>query len=397
MNSIENSMRRTLIHNANRREEESHLYLVDDEKTDNTEETTDYLYYNFDVNNTTPASVQAIDLNFDVIRTNDILKTPNEWEYGVENFSCPASLPIYIEDDKNYPLQLRLVIRDISTGNITYATDAVDIKVYDNPLGINLVTIPQSTNLIKNGVYNYQSICNAVSFALTNAQTQFDIDRLPDGQQIVEPPYMRYFQKTGNFSVYAPIDTEMTDLTFDLGAEFPIEYPTIVPNTALVEIQFNVNLAKLFNGLYQWVSGDDNWRTIVIQTSPGKTVETFDGVTYYYTTTQWDVRREMAQFDKIIFQTTSFPIKDELIGEQKEIVERQLFDYILTNRLADREQINFFPQFIKWNNLESNSELRRIDMNVYIQYRNGVKYPLKLQPGERFSSKIIFKRKRKNI
>ena len=397
MNSIEKNMRRTLLHNANRLEESMKSYLIDDEKTDKSEEIKDFVYYNFDVNNALSITNEAINLNFDVIRTNNILSNPSEWEYGVENFSCPASLPIYIEDTVNFPLQLRYVIRNTITGDIEYATDAYNIQVYDNPLGVNVVTIPQSKNLIKNGIYNYQSICNAVSFALENAQIQFDIDRFGNGEQVIVPPFMRYFHKTGNFTLYAPVDSETTNVSFNLSPQFPIEFPVLPPNTVLVEIQFNNNLAKLFNGLYQWVSNDDTWKTMVIQSLPGKNVETFDGLTYYGSTTQWDVRREMSQFDKILFQATSFPIKDELVGEQKDVVERQLFDYILTNRLANREQINYFPQYIRWNNLESNTELRRLDMNVFIKYRNGRKYPLKLQPGERFSAKIVFKRKRKNI
>jgi hypothetical protein len=131
----------------------------------------------------------------------------------------------------------------------------------------------------------------------------------------------------------------------------------------------------------------------------------------------------MNQFDKILFLSNQVPIKDELLGEVKAVQERQLFDYVISNRLQNREQINYFPQYIKWSNLQAQQELRKFSMNVYLQYRfieekkeppppnqnppvnppleretfkQPKLYPLKLQPNERFSAKIVF-RKRKMV
>ena len=247
--------------------------------------------------------------------------------------------------------------------------------------------------MIRNGVYDYQSLVNAINYQLENANGQFNFERLAEGEQIGAIPYMRYFQRTGTFSLYAPIDAENTNVSFDLSQNFPIQYGVIAPD-ALVEIQFNTNLAKLFSGLFQWVSGDDNWKTMVIQDILGKEDSKFNGVSYIYSSTQYDVRPAMEQFKKIVFTTDSVPVRDELIGQQRSVVQRQLFDYVLSNRLNDKRNINFFPQYLKWNNLESESEMRRINMNVYLEYRDGTLYPLKLQPGEIFNTKIIFRKKK---
>ena len=66
------------------------------------------------------------------------------------------------------------------------------------------------------------------------------------------------------------------------------------------------------------------------------------------------------------------------------------------NRLNDKKNINFFPQYLKWNNLESQTEMRRINMRVYLEYFDGSQYPLRLQPGEIFNAKLIFRKKKTN-
>lgn len=392
---FEDRFRNVHIRNADNRDQYRHHELVSnmDHEQDQSN-TDDIVYYNFEVQNST-TTIEAKELVFDVNRVEPILKVPSDYEYAVERFSCPSTFPIYIEDPTNYPLQLRFVIRNEATSEITYQTLAFEVRVYD-ALGtpvVNSVKVPQSLNLIKNGVYDYQSLVNAINYQLINANEQFNFERAAEGEQIGAIPYMRYFQGTGTFSLYAPIDAENTDVTFDLSQNFPIQYGVVAPD-ALVEIQFNTNLAKLFSGLFQWVSGDDNWKTMVIQDILGKEESKFNGVSYIYSSTQYDVRPAMEQFKKIVFTTDSVPVRDELLGEQRNVVQRQLFDYVLSNRLNNKQNINFFPNYLKWNNLESETEMRRINMRVYLEYRDGTLYPLKLQPGEIFNCKIVFKKKK---
>jgi len=393
--NFEDRFRNVSMNNAQERDRYQHHELISDRDHEvDQSNTDDIVYYNFEVDNSITTTT-AKDLIFDVNRVEPILKTPSDYEYAVQRFSCPSTFPIYIEDPENYPLQLRFVIRDETTSQTTYNTLAFEVRVYD-ALGtpvVNRVNVEQSKNLIKNGVYDYQSLVNAINYQLENANEQFNFDRAGNGEQIGAIPYMRYFQKTGTFSLYAPIDAENTNVSFDLSQSFPIQYGVIAPD-ALVEIQFNTNLAKLFSGLFQWVSGDDNWKTMVIQDILGKENSTFNGFSFIYSSTQYDVRPAMEQFKKIIFSTSSVPVRDELLGEQRNVTQRKLFDYVLSNRLNNKQNINFFPNYLKWNNLEAENEMRRINMNVDLEYRDGKLYPLKLQPGEIFNCKIVFRKKK---
>lgn len=120
---------------------------------------------------------------------------------------------------------------------------------------------------------------------------------------------------------------------------------------------------------------------------------------------QWDCRPPASQFDKLIFRTSTIPVKNELIGEQKDILSRQLLDYSLQARINNGFQILYQPEVLKWSDMNSNSDLRRISLNVVLQ-RNGIlprnnptdpiqleEFPLYIQPNKYFNVKLVFRRK----
>ena len=120
---------------------------------------------------------------------------------------------------------------------------------------------------------------------------------------------------------------------------------------------------------------------------------------------QWDCRPPASQFDKVIFRTSTIPVKNELVGEQRDVLSRQILDYSLQARVNNGFQILYQPEVLKWSDMNSNSDLRRISLNVVLQ-RNGVQpraspsdpirleeYPLYIQPNRYFNVKLVFKRK----
>lgn len=381
--NFEDRVRNISISNATERDRYRHHELVssNDHEVDQSN-TDDIIYYNFEVSN--PAdNKDTVDLTFDVNRVEPILDVSSDYEYAVERFSCPSSFPIYIEDQDLFPLNIRLARYEYDEDGgkvLEYATDDFTVDVN------RLDAIPNNPNFIQNGVYDYQALTNAIKNTLSACVVQYLANN--PGVTSIRDPYMRYFPKSGNFTLYAPIKVAGTDIEYDLAG-----FPELVPGYKAVEIQFSNALAKLFNGLYQWYA-DDGRQTMIIRTTFGTSPENFQGNLYLFNTTQWDVRPEMEQFKKILFLTDSVPVRDELIGEQRSQTQRQLFDYVISNRLNNNDQINFFPQYLKWNNLESNTEMRRINMRVFLQYINGQLYPLKLQPGDNFSAKLVFKKKK---
>jgi len=394
-------------------DKKEHTFLMKEHMKDNIEERDEHLYYNFEVNNPS-TSTEAIDLKFSINRVREILEKPSDWEFGVERFSCPATIPIFIDDDVNFPLSVNIFDPNL---NLNYA---VPVEITNNAL-IMPPFQTQYNNYIRNGVYDYVRIVAAVNTALLRVAEIFndnhpDLKFPDDDTGEIAAPFLRYFQTTGNFSLYAPqgpVPAIPTDprLFFDQGRLFPQSRDGLLPTPQPLQIRFSRQLAKLFSGLAQFNYANNDpldqgglpvlmvIQDLIYTSGTGAIDNTniveIRGIEYMYSTTQWDVRPEMNQFDKILFLTDSLPVKDELEGEARDVVQRQMIDYVISNRLQDRSQINYFPQYIKWNDLESSTELKRLDMSVFIEYRDKTKYILKLQPNERFSAKLVFRRKNK--
>jgi len=433
MNSLSRQLTNSMLSNHNERDsfifkepnrppilhggvmdKKEHTFLMKEHMKDNIEERDEHIYYNFEVNNPS-TSATSIDLKFSINRVREILDKPTDWEFGVERFSCPATIPIFIDDEVNFPLQVNIFDPNL---NLNYA---LNVDLFNNAL-IMPPFQTQYNNYINNGVYSYSRLVAAVNTALVRCAVLFnaghpDLDFPDDDEGELAAPFIRYFQSTGNFSLYAPqedIDPIVPldpRLFFDQGRLFPQSSNGASPTPQPLQIRFSRQLAKLFSGLAQFNYGDNDPLDqgglpvlMVIQDlifTPGTqainntNIVDIRSVNYMYATTQWDVRPEMNQFDKILFLTDSLPVKDELEGEARDVVQRQMIDYVITNRLQDRSQINYFPQYVKWNDLESSTELKRLDMTVFIEYRDKTKYILKLQPNERFSAKLVFRRKNK--
>ena len=394
-------------------DKKEHTFLMKEHLKENIEEGDEHIYYNFEVNNPS-TSQNAIDLRFSINRVKEILEKPTDWEFGVERFSCPATIPIFIDDPENFPLVVNIFDPNL---NLNYG---VGVDITNNDLTMPPFQ-PQYNNYINNGVYSYSRLVAAVNTALLQTAEIFNLSHptlsFPDDDTgEIAAPFIRYFQTTGNFSLYAPQDpvpAVPTDprLFFDQGRLFPQSSDGTLPTPQPLQIRFSRQLAKLFSGLPQFNYSDPDPLDqgglpvlMVIQDlifTPGTqaidntNIVEIRGVEYMYSTTQWDVRPEMNQFDKILFLTDSLPVRDELEGEARDVVQRQMIDYVITNRLQDRSQINYFPQYVKWNDLESSTELKRLDMTVFIEYRDKQKFILKLQPNERFSAKLVFRRKKK--
>jgi len=380
---FEDRFRNVRMDNATERDRYRHHELISgNEHEVDQSNTDDIIYYNFEVSN--PAdNVDTKDLTFDVNRVEPILDITSDYEYAVERFSCPSSFPIYIEDQDLFPLTIRLARYEYDGGGgkvLQYATDDFTVDIN------KLTSIPNNPNYIQNGVYDYDALTNAINNTLSAIVIQYLANN--PGVTSIEDPYMRYFPKSGNFTLYAPIKVAGTDIEYDLAG-----FPELTVGYVATEIQFSNPLAKLFNGMYQWYA-DPGRQTMIIRTIFGTTPEVFQGNSFLFNTTQWDVRPAMEQFKKILFLTDSVPVKDELIGEQRSQTQRQLFDFVISNRLNNNFQINFFPNYLKWNNLQSNTEMRRINMRVFLQYIDGELYPLKLQPGDNFSAKLVFRKKK---
>lgn len=374
----------------------------------------DYIYYNFEVSNPAEEKNQLL-LEFDVNRIDAILKNPSEYEIGIENFSISSTLPIFVQSLATAPdfktnFGLLIEIYDPNTDQI-FGSQVVPTPITENVPPLN----EQYKNAIPDGLYDYQQLVNAINLSFLNlvlifnanhsAGLTFPIDSL--GEQTT--PFMRYFQETGTFRLYAPQTDEPVNpalpwLYFEQSPYFPTNNNGGIPEPRQpLQIRFSRTLGKLFSGFSQYNLNDGAAPVVIglqdlIYEQGGvndKNITTIRGVDYLYTTTQYDCRPNMNQFNTLVFETDSVPIKDELLGTRRDIMSKRLFDYTLPPKLADRSRIVYNPNYVRFSNLQSNIELRQFTMRVFFESPQGDALYFALQPNEEFKCKVIFRRKNK--
>jgi hypothetical protein len=349
----------------------------------------------------------SIPVRFNINRVDSIIENnTQEWELGVENFSVPTFKTIPILLTKNttnvtagsFIIGERYEIKNVGT------TDFTLIGASENEVGVfftatgtgsgtgiarpqsvyyvyinNLATqvsFPENVNLYSYAgddveVYSYESIVLAVNTAIAAACSFFDL---------TEYPFIRS-DGSGNFDFYfPPLFT----------SNFQDPRNVILP---AFTIRFNYELERLFNCFEYETEGG------IIEASirQGENLVTWDGVDYAVRKSQWDPRPAMIRWTRILFLTDTIPIKDELLGSENQKMQSQILDYIINNRILDTTNINYFPQYVKWNNLINSSDLRRMTVRAVLEYEDGTLYPLKIAPDTNFFMKIVFRRKNNGL
>ena len=327
------------------------------------------IYYNLNLYNDGSTGA-TIDINFDLRRNKEIIEHPNEWLIGVENFSLDSyDIPIFIseENDPTY----EVFIEDKSNGFVTSFNPDFFI-INDNPR-----------------IRDYQVIIDAVNTAIREAC---------DLQPAVDPPFL-YLKDGDKIQIYLNADPNNDPPTQGTFFYNWITNP-LLNQQSRYEISFNFKLAKLLNSInYKRIfdityivdntykQGNDiiSWK-FENDPTPAKN--------YLVLNQQWDPRPSMIQWEKIIF-LTDLPIKNELVGEKDDVTRSQILDYIINDRLLDKKKINYFPNYIKWNNLLDARKINKISVSVVIQYLDGKIINARLADFSNFYMKLVFKRKEK--
>ena len=176
-----------------------------------------------------------------------------------------------------------------------------------------------------------------------------------------------------------------------------------LPVVKRFNVMFSKRLFQLFNG-FDVIKGPNETNVVNSNFTQGNELETWNNVDYIVVPQQWDPRPAMTQFTRIIF-LTDLPVKDELLGEKQNYIrgrqvasqngsqQSQILDYIISNRINDHQNINYFPRFIKWNNLINAGELRRMTVRAMLERRDGNLVQYKLAENENFFMKLVFRRK----
>tara|TARA_R110000796_G_scaffold114166_1_gene225881 strand:- start:1935 stop:2927 length:993 start_codon:yes stop_codon:yes gene_type:complete len=313
----------------------------------------DHIYFNINKS----VSQDSV-FNFDENRISPILKNPSDYELTVSRFSIPTlSIPIRFQVPELFKISLEFNGTRIDKF-VDYVSNSADAPYYKPYYAI----------------WYYSEISEAVSNTLKDLHDQMVI------AQPTFPPtkecLMTYDSATDLFSVLAQtayatpnikiiFNQELTELfSFQMFSNPTMLDPDILEYLLLIKDNFN-NSSSYGGGGY-------------IMTQE------------YSTTGLWNISRN------ILFETNSIPVETELLGQSSLNVQRQVITDFNIDRStrSDRSSIQFFPQgTLRWVDLNSSEELRRIDIKVSWEDISGNIYPLFITGEDPLGIKIQFRKK----
>lgn len=306
----------------------------------------EFVYYNIDVQNKTPATVSA---TFNETRANDILDRSGDYNLGIIRFTLPQSaIPINHNADK---------ILDTFTVGFTRG-------VFSTTRQVSYVNMGNSSNYI----WTYQDITEAINTALYIAFV--DLLALDGTITATQAPELVFNEQTGLFflKIQTQFLTDVIRIQYNQEMHNYFQFPSVLSGV-LYDIRYGSYGDNTDAGFIRYYQ---NYKTAILFTD----------------------------LKNIIFETDRIPVQEEMIGG---IVDKSIniltdFDPLQSDA-GNATRLSFFPQGpIRWYGLNGDMPLRTIDIKIYYTTStDDLKRPVLLKPYQFANVKLEFRRKDINV
>lgn len=286
---------------------------------------------------------------FQVRRVNDILKVPSDYYFTISRFSIPSQgVPFMLFKQNTFFVKM-------------------DFDGFQRVNAVNYV-YPNSIQYT-DPVYNIQSLLDSINDMIEI--TYLEIKATKPLAPPTSAPYFTFDSVSKSFTLVA-------DTAWDSEG-----IPTI-------ELSFNEQLQSLLAGfqVFSYPFNDDIYYRYIFKDNKNNVVGT-DFVTMQETSSfpNWQYAR------KLLFESDSIPVVQELQGTQKASKKRLLTDFNIEPSVDfDNSPFTFTPSgTIRWLDLDTDYPMREIDVRVFWQDLYGDIYPIVLQKGDVFDIKLRFR------
>jgi len=311
------------------------------------------IYYNF--------NIRKKENEFDTYtavndtRTQAIINNPSDYEIAVARFSLPTySLPVFIWKGNEY---FQLVY--------TYGITKIFKYVKFSPSISN-------NNIYGDCIWTYQQFIDLINKALKEAFT--DLKTAEPLCPATEPAFLYYNAKT-RLLVW---NTEQAYGT-TTKVYFNQELFFLMPSFSAFGTTIN-------NILFWEMKSKDNKNNHAI----------INGINYFSTKQEYPTVYLWKNFKTIIFQTDNIPVNSEYTMSQQNDFRRVLTDFeVVQGDLDEKQVIQYYPRAeMRWYDLMSSQQLRKMDIKVYWGDNTGKIYPLFLDTDNFIFTMKLYLRKK---
>ena len=337
---------------------------MEDIKPNTLNDNNEHIYYNITIarENKESSNIRA---DFSETRTTPILNKGDDYELAVVRFDLPTiNIPIFIWRLNEWKI------------SITYLTNVYtrEVPFIQNQ---NLTNAP---TFFGDAIWHYQDYIDCINLGFLQCFQDFQADpvylTIPIADRPTEPPHMTYNAVSKRCSIY-----------------YPLQYDITKPNP--IYVYYNALMFDVFPAFQNY--GDERDQTLshylIVKDNKNNIVDV-GGKQYFRLTEEWSELFLWNDFQKVIFETDSIPVNNELIAGQKNITRKVLTDFEPASSINDQSNIQFFPKGdLRFYSMYSGLEVRKIDMKVFWETKTGEVYPLFVSGNDRLTIKIYFKKK----
>lgn len=310
----------------------------------------DNIYYNLKVGQ--DIAEAPVDAVYSENRVQPILQNPSEYELAIVRFSVPTTqIPMFFFEQNKWSLTL----------------------TYNNVNYLEYLQFVPNSSQTTNNIYVPQEFINSINNAFTDAFTAL---------------------KTANPAILSTAAPQMTyDPVTDL-ITLNVQQNYLVDG---VDIYFNNSLNILlysFQNFYNASPPSQQVYRIIVADRGGLNTGTLGSQPSYLMKQEFPTTFTWSTAKKIRFETSSIPVVRELEGSQKDVTSSLLTDFDFPSVRYTRDPLIFFPQGpLRWQSMQSDYPLNKIDVQVYWVDKTDKKYLLQIVGNEYCSLKIHFRRR----
>jgi hypothetical protein len=337
---------------------------MEDIKPNTLNNNNEHIYYNITISGENKKS-ENIRAEFSETRVNPILNKGDDYDLAVVRFDLPTiNIPIFIWKPNVFFV------------SITYLTNVFTREV---PFIANQ-NLTNAPTFFGDAIWHYQDYVDCINLGLLQCFQDFQANpvylTIPIADRPTEPPKMTYDGISKRCNIY-----------------YPLQYDITKPNP--IYVYFNALMFDNFPAFQNY--GDERDQTLshyLIVKDNKNNIVVINGKSYFRLTEEWYELFLWNDLQKILFETDSIPVSNEFIAGQKNITRKVLTDFEPISQINDQSNIQFYPQSdLRFYSMFSGLELRKIDMKVFWQSKDGKVYPLYISGNDRLTIKIYFKKK----
>ena len=322
----------------------------------------DHIYYNINIRKGEENEGKQFQAVFNETRVEPVLNKPSDYDLAVVRFSIPSqNIPIFLWKENEFKVT-------ISYQNFDFTTTLQ--WTVNSPAG--------SYDYYGKAVWNYQDFIDSINVALKASFTNFVAGTPAFAHKPTTAPYMIYTAESELCSLIA-------EEKYDVSGTYADP----------VYIYFNSSLMSYFPALQNYSDETDPIKAHYIKVKDNfNNVSVVGGITYYEIKEEYTTLFLWNDLQKIVLETDSIPVNNELQGSQTNKQRKVITDFEPLSSVNDRSQIQYFPQgALRFYDLISDYPLKRMNLRIYWETKDGRTFPLYINDYDNCSVKLYFKKK----